>query len=976
MSNEISRSDFSEVTPLSPVQTNVELDMSVNFSLNPLFYHCFDSGGAVLIFNAFIVTKCLLCVPLSTLVFYLGHKRWRIQQGSTKTTSHSNVITFHTAAVELSGLVACLFYFCGTYTDMMMMAKVGFNIFTMVFPGEMWFHSLACVERYLAVVHPITYRGLGQSWGGKIRNISIGCAWLLCCTWVGAVAADAPKFPTINFFCFTSFSLFVVSFCSLSVLCALIHPGPRDEGTDEKRLDQSKRRAFHTVTAISAVQWLWFTGFIVCVALDSSLLLSYNDGCVVMMFGVCLILLPFSSSSLSCFTYRTTTFIAAAFTVTKTFLLLPLCILVLYMGHLRWRQQHSFATTSHSDIFTYYMIFIEFISVLGWTLFCCGNYINLPLIVLPGYHIMFIVFPGQMFFHCLTCVERYLAVVHPITYLGLRQSSGVWIRNIGIGFVWLLCLGWIGITVLPGEVGGKRERVDQSKQRAVTTILAIMAVLLLYFVGFVVCIALHVAQLLSHRDGCMAFMYINMSVNVSFFNFSLNSYTNTCFGSEVSVFVFSAVFINNLLLLPVFILIFYLGYLQRRQQASVSLTATSHSNLFTYHAIAMQMNELLGLSLFFGGGYMKRVKMILVGQSFMKVTSTGQGMFHILTCVEHYLAVVHPITYLHLRQAGEVRIRNFIIGCVWLLSFGWLVVYYVGSDELNWILYFCTMVIELVGISFCNISVLCTLKRPGPGDTVGNKERVDQSKQKAFYTIFAIMGLFFLRFVGNASMSKNMSVNSSSSNSSIQPLTNTCFRSEKSILIFSAFSITNLLLLPLYILVLYLGYQQWRQGRSMSAAAASHSDLFTYNAISMQMIEFLGLSFLFCGSYNNMQYMSWIGLNALFVTSTGQAMFHVLTCVEHYLAVVHPITYLHMRQAGELRIRNISTACACISVLCALKRPGPGEVGGKKEQCAKQRAFYTILVIMGVFLFSLVRSAQQFGVTSAVSTPGWKTTVL
>lgn len=133
----------------------------------------------------------------------------------------------------------------------------------------------------------------------------------------------------------------------------------------------------------------------------------------------------------------------------------------------------------------------------------------------------------------------------------------------------------------------------------------------------------------------------------------------------------------------------------------------------------------------------------------MSVTSTGQAMFHILTCVEHYLAVVHPITYLHLKQAGKVRIRNICTGCVWLLSFGWLAVYCVCSSDHTFILYLCIMAFILIIISFSSISVLCVLKRPGPGEVGGDSKRVDQSKQRAFYTILAIMGVLLFGFVGN-----------------------------------------------------------------------------------------------------------------------------------------------------------------------------------------------------------------------------------
>ncbi|KAI9531406.1 hypothetical protein NQZ68_041617 [Dissostichus eleginoides] len=183
-------------------------------------------------------------------------------------------------------------------------------------------------------------------------------------------------------------------------------------------------------------------------------------------------------------------------------LLIPLFIFVLYIGFQRWRKRGSATTTSHTDIVTFHMVTLELIGVVGYTIYCYGIYTDGQFIIDVGSSIFAVISPGKTLFHLLTCVDRYLAVVHPVTYLRLRQGGGVRIRNISIGISVLLVLNRPG----PGEGGGNRERVDQSKQRAFYTIMAIMAALLLRFLSSIivsymsglcidlVCILVHCSQ--------------------------------------------------------------------------------------------------------------------------------------------------------------------------------------------------------------------------------------------------------------------------------------------------------------------------------------------------------------------------------------------------------------------------------------------------------------------------------------------------
>ncbi|TNN35403.1 hypothetical protein EYF80_054439 [Liparis tanakae] len=171
---------------------------------------------------------------------------------------------------------------------------------------------------------------------------------------------------------------------------------------------------------------------------------------------------------MDCLFLKQNSLIFTIFSITTILLLLPLFILVLYLGF--QRSSSSSAVMSHTDSFTYQLTSIELIGVLGRTICCCAVYLKQLPVLMWGFFLLTFTWYGQTFFHMLTCVERYLAVVHPVTYLGLRSERGVRIRTVSVG----LSVLYILIRPGPGEQGGDRERVDQSKQRAFYTIMAIL----------------------------------------------------------------------------------------------------------------------------------------------------------------------------------------------------------------------------------------------------------------------------------------------------------------------------------------------------------------------------------------------------------------------------------------------------------------------------------------------------------------------
>lgn len=230
-----------------------------------------------------------------------------------------------------------------------------------------------------------------------------------------------------------------------------------------------------------------------------------------------------------------------SFTCTSFVFLVPLSCLVLVNWIQRQRQRAS-ATISNSDLLTYNILALEPIHLLACVMYCLGFYTSQYGLMKMGISAIYLVYHGRLLFHCLTCVEQYVAVMHPLTYLNLKTERGVLAKNTVIAFVWLtsvlnfvfaylysdnipvvplLLLFAAGLTVIsycslsvlhalarPGlsEVSGNRRKVDKVKKRAYVTIATIAGAMYVKYIGTVTCMALHTLPELGYTKGCMVLM--------------------------------------------------------------------------------------------------------------------------------------------------------------------------------------------------------------------------------------------------------------------------------------------------------------------------------------------------------------------------------------------------------------------------------------------------------------------------------------
>ncbi|XP_050924498.1 uncharacterized protein LOC108902375 isoform X1 [Lates calcarifer] len=261
---------------------------SSNISLHSVFERCAKSRAGNMIITAFSITNVLLTLPLSVVVLYLGFRQWRPRcfASTGPRTSRADLFTYNMVAMMLIEVLASCLYCVGTYTNVSVIMSVGYNTFCICSSKKILLEMLTCVERYLAVVHPVTYRGLKNQTGIRIRNLSTGCVWLLFFLWFGLVPVTSESLNMIVSFCSLALVFIVISFCSVSVLCTLRRPGPGDEGRNRERVDHLKRRAFHTILTILGGQLLALGGVMVCFGLFFSLQLRHSDACVMIMSAV------------------------------------------------------------------------------------------------------------------------------------------------------------------------------------------------------------------------------------------------------------------------------------------------------------------------------------------------------------------------------------------------------------------------------------------------------------------------------------------------------------------------------------------------------------------------------------------------------------------------------------------------------------------------------------------------------------------
>lgn len=240
-----------------------------NSSIKHFLSDCNHSFGSKIIHTIYAFINTLL-LPLYIFILLMGFQQWKRQRSAApgRSNNHSDFLTYQMMMVEIIGVLGNVFYCLGTNIKSDSLIMLGTFLLCFVFPGQTLFHVLTSIERYLAVVHAIKYMQLRETVKIRVRNISTAAVWLYCFMWLGLAELYLPRFPTEHLFASLAISLIVSAFCCLSVLYFLRCPRSGDAKGQQPRSDQSKRRAFNMLLAITVTLALRIIGILLSVGVD------------------------------------------------------------------------------------------------------------------------------------------------------------------------------------------------------------------------------------------------------------------------------------------------------------------------------------------------------------------------------------------------------------------------------------------------------------------------------------------------------------------------------------------------------------------------------------------------------------------------------------------------------------------------------------------------------------------------------------
>ncbi|KAJ8372210.1 hypothetical protein AAFF_G00293290 [Aldrovandia affinis] len=190
---------------------------------------------------------------------------------------------------------------------------------------------------------------------------------------------------------------------------------------------------------------------------------------------------------------------------------------------------------------------------------------------------------------------------------------------------------------------------------------------------------------------------------------------------EVTWIYFFVIVINALVGLPINVWVLWL--IVRGSEGVLA------SEIFTLNLAALELIYCLQVPLALLNYFVLNSILSKTSLFFNGLIIFGRPLFQCCVCVERYLAVLHPLTFLRYRP---LRYRVGCLALVWMITFGGCLAFVL----LQLLVYYALVVfiiLLLSVMSFCCLAVLRALRSPGPGEGEGQGPHL--AKKRAFRII-------------------------------------------------------------------------------------------------------------------------------------------------------------------------------------------------------------------------------------------------
>jgi len=243
-----------------------------NNSCGDQLFECAGVSTGVVLYGFATFLNAVFILPLNCWILWLARK--------TVVVLSSDFVILNQSVAEVIGNTSFIFLLSGAIINVKVIVLISVYLCCTLFVGRPFFQTFFCVERYLAVVHPLVYLKYMQA--PRIKMSFVGLVWLLILINGWFIMDSYPRIPTFSMGIYLVM-LVVCSSCSVMILWVLKRPKPGDGGKEGAY--QLKRKAFIAVTLI--LMTLVFGYGTVSCAIVLRDQLPYHTYCVVIGLSLC-----------------------------------------------------------------------------------------------------------------------------------------------------------------------------------------------------------------------------------------------------------------------------------------------------------------------------------------------------------------------------------------------------------------------------------------------------------------------------------------------------------------------------------------------------------------------------------------------------------------------------------------------------------------------------------------------------------------